>query len=192
MTFMNMLNQIKLMASTMSKYWNDKFSADELVNEAWISSLRHNFTDAPLIMRRAKLDMMDYIRRQVGREYFYNKNGKVARKTPVPKHFTNQDGGCDKYGDEPSGHHRNNSIFDGRYMDNNLLRLENNELLAKLILSEPTEQQLDAITLYYFNNKSLKEIGVMRGKSESRICAVIKDGIKRCTEKAVKMELVEI
>jgi len=181
-TFIGMLDSIRSMAYGLTKKWGHRFSVDELVNEAWIRSLRHDFYDAPLIMRRAKLNMIDYVREQIGRNYFYRHGEKIARIKPIPKHITNID----------SDENNVSSVLDGKYEDKNLLRLENCEILMKLILNKSSQKNLDAIMLYYFEEKTFKEISIMRKRSASYIFDLVHGGLEKYREEIQQMDLIEV
>lgn len=165
MTFVDMIDKIQAMACNMCKKWDHRFAVDELVNEAWIGSLSSETEDAPLIMMRAKFDMIDYIRSHVGR------TNKVK---PIPKFLTNYDSPADNqdYG-------RRNSFFDGEYEDKNLLSLENEELLG-MILKSPTGRQLSIMKLYYFEAMTMNDVGEELGIGESSVSNRIKNGIQNC------------
>jgi RNA polymerase sigma factor FliA len=64
---------------------------------------------------------------------------------------------------------------------------EKQELVARQIEKLPDNERL-AITLYYYEEMNLKEIGVVLGISESRVCQLhvqaidhIRRGIKKCS-----------
>lgn len=181
MIFIDMIKPIQAMACGIAKHWNYKFDVDELVNEAWIRSLRYDFSDVPLIMRRAKMDMIDYIRKQMGR-----------RKYNL-KFITNADEVLCIADNERHGDHylSGRSIFDVPHEDKNLLGMEQKELI-KLLLTNPTPQQLAIMFHYYFDEMTLKETARLIGKSEPRISCVVRDGLERCREGAQKLELGDV
>lgn len=193
MTFVGMIGKIQAMAYGIAKQWGDKFAVNELVNEAWIGSLRSSHTDAPLIMRAAQCDMMDYIRTHTGRksryEGLYDKRYNRMVKKMTPQLITNVDARHDdKY------EHRNwNSFFDSEFFngaacDKNLKKLENNELI-ELLLSTTTTVNATAMIHYYLEEKSLIETGEAMGKSSTHVCNILKKGRKRCKEVVDILEL---
>lgn len=181
-TFIEILDSIQAMAYGLTRQWGNRFSVDELVNEAWIRSLRQNFYDAPLIMRRAKLNMIDYAREQIGRNYFYRYGEKITRVKLIPKHITNVD----------SDECNSGSVLDGKYEDKNLLRLENCEILTQLIFNESNQKYLDSIMLYYFEEKTFKEIAVIRNRSTYYIHNLVHKGIEKYQEELQQMDLMTV
>jgi RNA polymerase sigma factor (sigma-70 family) len=175
MTFVDKIKDIQAMACNITKLWGGRFSVDELVNEAWIRNLRYNFSDAPLIMRRAYMDMIDYIRQQVGRNKFISHGKCRTRVKPIPKHITGME-----FVTNGRGKECHSTLFDIPYKDKNLLRLENNEILLKLLLSQPTTRQLQVMIAYFFEEKYLREIAKLLGRSECNLSKLIKKGIERC------------
>lgn len=159
--------------------FSSPFQPDELVNEAWIASLEINLQLESYIKNRARWDMLDYIKKQIGRNYIIK-----GEFVPRNKFITNMD-----YQTECGGRF---NIFDQSVEDTKLLELENEELLIKLLLKEPTEQQLRAIFYRYFEERQLKEIGQIMGYEESMICKILKKGVMKCQEKLKEMELVRI
>lgn len=181
MTFMGMIGSIQAMAYGVAKQWGNRFAVDELVNEAWIKSLRNCHTDPPLIMRAAKLDMIDYIRTHVGRKY-NTRNGKKVGGIFKPKYHTNlMDGGRD-------GWAHPNTYFDGEYYDKNFKNLENDELIESL-LSATTTKRATAMIYFYIKGNSLVETGLLLGKSDTNICNLLTKGRADCKEKLVCMKL---
>ncbi len=186
MTFVGMIGKIQAMACGIAKQWGDKFAVNELVNEAWVESLRNSHTDPPLIMRAAQCDMMDYIRTHVGRKY-YVRNGKKVGGIFKPKYMTNLDTDSDnKY-----EHMRGNSFFDRRgysYLDKNLKKLENKELI-ELLLSTTTTRNATAMVHYYLEEHNMKEAAALMGIKECTMSSVLKKGRKRCKEVVDILEL---
>lgn len=195
-----MIDSIEIMAKGMSANWDGYFAPNELVNEAWIRSLKSKVFSPALIIRRAKLDMIDYIRRQMGREYLYvdgkkirkgvtSVDGKEIKKGIIrPKYYTG-------FHDLPSrvyglhGHYDN--IFDRPIEDKGLLRLEDTELIVKLLLDHTTTQRAEAMLHYYLEEHDLKEAGVLMEIKECTISTVLKKGRADCHRILEVMQLVE-
>ena len=183
--FVDMINEIQSIAKKMSYNWSGYFVTDELVNEAWIRSLRSTNLSAPaLIIKRAKYDMVDYIREKMGREYIYV-DGKKVKKRGIEifkqKHYT--------------GFHRDDgelthfdSIFDRPVEDKNFLSLENKELID-ILLEELTEKQLRSISLYYFEEKTYKETSEVMNNKECSSFKLVKKGLNRCKKKLEEMNI---
>ena len=188
-TFVDILPKIQAMAHNLCKKWGDKFQTDELVNEAWMRGRKTGFTDAPLIMRRAKFDIQDYIRHVIGREVFMVNGEKRERVHKIPRMITNIDSYKDS-ADDHTGH--GTGLLDGEYVDHGLERLENDEIITKLVLSEPDEKKIEVVRLYYLEEMMLKEIGEKLGHGEPHICNTLKKGLSICREKAKRMELIEV
>ncbi len=182
MTFVGMIGSIRAMAIGLAKQYGEIFAADELVNEAWMESLRNCHTDPPLIMRAAKMDMLDYIRTHIGRKYYF-RNGKRIGGIWKPQYITNIDAGRD----EEMAH--SNSYFDGEQCDDNLKNLENDELID-VLLSATTTRRATALIYYYLGDNNLVETGAILGKSECHICSMIKQGKKDCRKALEHMELI--
>jgi len=173
--FEELLEPITRVAHKIAKNWGGRFEPNELVNEAWLTCGDFYHPDPPIVVNRAKFDMLSYIKSQT-RDISIK---KVRRKRP--KLLTNVDvsGGVDD-GHEDSYLERKNP-----WEDPGLLRLENNELLWKLLLQEPTKRQLKAIFHYYFEERSLKETGEILGIKECTTCTTIKRGIQKCQESSL-------
>jgi len=190
-TFIDMLSKIQEMAYGLCKKWRFRFSVNELVNEAWIKSLEENHTSAPLIMMAAKLDMIDYIRTQVGRENVdksQDKKCKYYRKKGRIKFFTN----CELKDDENI--HADN-ILDVSYIDKNFMVMENNEIIEKLLsLYTPSQKHTNAMTYYYLHSKSLVQTGEMIGLRDTTVCNLLKKSIIECKTaiKCMDLEYAEI
>ena len=122
--------------------------------------------------------MLDDMREQIGRDRMVK--GEFVLSV---KFFTNMDR-------REENKHLN--IFDRPVENTRLLELENEELLIKLLLKEPTKQQLRAIFHRYFEERQMKEVGEVMGYSESTISKIIKEGIMKCQEKLKEMELVRL
>lgn len=183
-----MIDSIEIMAKGMSANWDGYFAPNELVNEAWIRSLKSKVFAPALIMRRAKLDMIDYIRRQMGREYLYVDGKKIRKGIIKPKHYTGfHDLPHRAYGLQ--GHYDN--IFDRPIKDNGLFRLENTELIVKLLLDHTTTQRAEAMLHYYLEEHNLKEAGALMGIKECTISTVLKKGRADCHRILEVMQLVE-
>ena len=137
--FEKLIPEITRIARKISIFWNNKFEINELVNEAWIKGIHFNSTDIPLILRRAKFDMIDYIRRQTGRIKECDKKGKEYKSKYTvkykPRYITNIG-----YVEDS-----NNNLLDGEHYNVDLLKLENDELIIKLLLEEPIKKQLESI-----------------------------------------------
>lgn len=191
--FEKLIPEITKIAKRMSSFWNNKFETNELISEAWIKGRNLNFTNTPVILRRAKFDMIGYIREQTGRIKLCDKKGhkskyKVKYK---PKYITNIGYEEDSYG-----------VLDGNYIDTNLLGLENKELI-NILLEEISETEKIVIEKYFLEEKSLKEIGramnrirCSRGKhikrdglSFSTISNIKKRGLNNCRIKLKEMEV---
>jgi len=181
--FEEVLPAITAVASHLSYVWQRKFEVDELVNEAWIRGSDVKQADAPLLVSRAKLDMIDYIRHQLGRVGTYLYKGQVKHKKPHPVYITNLDSEAQEEFNHP------NSFFDGEKTDKNLEHLENEELLMKLLLHEPSPEQLASIFYHYFEEMTLREVGGILNRSESNICQLVKKGLDSCREKLAVMEI---
>ena len=125
-TFIDILDNIKGCAVNIAKRYDFKFEPDELVNEAWIRNhlAEQEYIDPPLVMRRAKLDMYDYLRSQTcKRQSWVVKGIKKERKHIRPKVFTNS-----SLGDNNGEHELH--LFDKPFVDKSLLRLENDNLTS--------------------------------------------------------------
>jgi len=181
MTFVEMMDSIRAMAYGLTKTWKNKFVVDELVNEAWIQSLKNNYTDPPLIMRAAKFDMIDYIRTHVGKESYYT-NGKKQPAMFKPRYTTN----CTM--DKEEGWEHPNTFFDGEYYDKNFKNLENSELI-QMLLSFTTTKRATAMIHCYLEEKSLIETGALMGLRDTTVCNILKEGREDCNDEVVRMEL---
>ena len=179
--FEELIPEITNIAKGLSSFWSNKFEANELVNEAWIKRKRLKSTDIPLILRRAKFDMIDYIRIQEGRLQSFDKDGEKIKKYK-PKHmtnivFTNNDNEEQKA-----------NIFDRPIEDKNFLSLENKELID-ILLEELTEKQLKSISLYYLKGKTFKEAAEVMGNKECSSFRLVKKGLNRCRRKLETMNI---
>ena len=195
--FEKLVPEITNIAKGLSSFWNNKFEVNELVNEAWIKRKRLKSTDIPLILRRAKFDMIDYIRCQEGRLQSFDKNGEaVERRKYKPKHITNI-----VFTDDDNEEHKS-LIFDSPVEDNNLLSLENKELID-ILLEETTDREETVIRKYFLEEKSLKEVGEEMGRlrcqmgsslkrsglSDVRISILKKSGLEKCRRKLKTMNI---
>ena len=200
--FVDMINEIQSIAKKMSYNWSGYFVTDELVNEAWIRSLRSTNLSAPaLIIKRAKYDMVDYIREKMGREYIYvdGKKVKKVKKRGIEifkqKHYTGfhrEDGELTHF----------DSIFDRPVEDKNFLSLENKELID-ILLEETTDREETIIRKYFLEEKSLKEVGEEVGRlrcrmgsslkrnglSDARVSLIKKTGLEKCRRKLETMNI---
>jgi len=179
MNFVDMLPKIQAMASNMCKKYDGKFAVDELVNEAWLGSLRNEHKDAPLIMRAAQLDILDYIRSHLGRKEnkgLYDKRCKHAVKRGVPNFITNVDDNNNEY---THGY----SWLDGRYVDRSFIDIDNRELI-QLLLKKTTAQTAESMIHYYLNDNSLVEAGKKMHLSDSTICTILRRGREELKAKA--------
>lgn len=186
--FIDVIDAIESAAKKMSFQWGGYFAPNELVNEAWIKSLKSNLFTPALIVRRAKFDMIEYIREQMGREYAYVDGRKVKRvkKRGIEifkqKHYT----GFHSREDGTFTHY--DSIFDKPVIDKGLFRLENNELI-RLLLSATATSSATAMIHYYLWDKNLIGTGVAMAKSGSHVCTLLKRGRTRCNEVVKELEL---
>lgn len=175
-----MIEDIRAMARNLSIRWDNQFDVDELVNEAWMRSLKDNISDTPLIMRRAKFDIIDYIRQEVGKEQV-KENGKIKYKTRKRNRFvTNIDSSISNR----LTHH----FFDREYDDPNLLTLENNEIIT-LVLSEQNEKHKKLIKEYFLNEKTFSQIAEETHTTKGYVCQLVHSGIKKCNEQIKTMEI---
>jgi len=184
-SFIDMLTEISVIANGMSLNWDKLFATDELVNEAWIRSLKTNDYIPSYILRRARFNMIEYIREMMGREYLYvdGKKIKKKKKNMKPKHITGFQS------DQEDTH--DNGFFDRPVEDRGLLSLENKEIL-QLILAEPTKKQLDAILMYYFSPHDMKTTGKILGCAECTVHGRIAHGFHKARKSPKGMELVEL
>lgn len=186
--FIDVIVAIESTAKKMSFQWGGYFAPNELVNEAWIKSLKSNLFAPALIVRRAKFDMIEYIREQMGREYAYVDGKKVKRvkKRGIEifkqKHYT----GFHSREDGTFTHY--DSIFDKPVIDKNLLKLENKELID-LLLSTTTTRNAIAMVHYYLEDHNMKSAAAMMGITEGTMSFVLKKGRKRCKEVVDILEL---
>ncbi len=191
--FENLVPEITNIAKGLSSFWNNKFEVNELVNEAWIKRKRLKSTDIPLILRRAKFDMIDYIRCQEGRLQSIDENGKKRYK---PKHITNIVFIDDNNEEQKA------FIFDRPVEDKSFLSLENKELID-ILLEETTDREETVIRKYFLEEKSLKEVGKemsrlrcrmgsslkRNGLSDVRISLIKKAGLEKCRRKLETMNI---
>ncbi len=191
--FVDVLPSIQGYATNLAKYWEYRFQPDELVNEAWLQRARtkKKHIDAPLIMRRAKLDMLDYIRKQEGREYLWYNGKKQKNRHMRPKFFTNCDEGTGF--DHAYGQQHNDSFLEvlSPSEDKSLLELENNELV-RLLLSATTTKVAAAMIHYYLDEKNLVETGAKIGHRDTTVCNLLKEGRKLCYDRVRKLDLVGV
>lgn len=184
MNFIEMLPQIRYVAAKMCKKWGNIFAVDELVNEAWIKSIDKNHIDAPLIIKTAKCDMVDYIRMSIGRNNYISK--KTGNVTSRPKHVTNYD----SYWQDNSTieNTRGNSIFDGEFTDPGFDEIDNKELID-IILSKVTYRKAVAMVNYYLEEHNLVTSGEIMGISNSHFCNILKSGRAEFLKAVGEMEL---
>jgi len=168
--FEDMIEEIQVIAKIIITRFGDQFDVNELVNEAWLKGRNYSFLTENNIRKRAKWDMLDYIRKQEGRDdpYFYK--GKKVERKPKIKLLTNA---------EIQEKERIINLFDKPVKDENLLKLENEELLVKL-LATTNPKETKAMFHYYKKGELMKEIGEAMNLNESRISILIKKGIGKC------------
>ncbi len=164
--FVDIIDDIRFSAKKIVSTWENRFAEDELINEAWIRGCNVNRPTKHQVKRRAIWDMKDYVRREVGRE---------GLKKKRPLFLTNVDS-------EQAEDERKISILDKEFIDENLIRFENEEVLIKALLKSPSKKQLRAIYYYYFEGNVIKEVGKIMGISECSVFNYIKNGIERCRE----------
>jgi len=177
--FEELIPEITRMAKNMTRLWDNKFETNELVNEAWIRRRKLNSIDIPLVLRRARFDMIDYIRKEVGR-------------SDRPKYLTNI----------YNGKENENNFFDVKYIDKNLSGLENEELI-NFLLNDISDREETVIRKFFLDGKRLKEIGneierldcpnksfrKEKGVDFSRISSIKRSGLLKCKEKLREMEI---
>jgi len=184
MTFTNMLPEIQAMAANMCKGWGNKFEVNELVNEAWMRSSTKEIIDAPLIMRAAYCDMLDYIRNNVGREHYYVKGEK--KKSPHRfKLVSNYDSDHDDC--RSSSEYKNPySIFDGEKYEEGYASIDNKELIS-VLLSNVSTKKATAIVHYYLEDKNLVETGTLMKRSNCTISTMLKQARTELVEAAANI-----
>jgi RNA polymerase sigma factor (sigma-70 family) len=144
------------------KFNNQVFLVDELINEAWIRGIKSNRQTKSEFVQRAYWDMKDYVREIIGREESKNKL----------RFLTNQH--TDEKGQELS-------TFDKCVDNEDIKRIDNRELLGNL-LKVSGEDNRRLINSYYFEEKSLKEIGKENNRAESTTCTRLKKAINEIQE----------
>ena len=182
--FVKLLKNIRYIANNLSSYWDNKFQPDELISEAWIRGLKCRHSDAPIIIQRARYDMQDYIKDQVGRQYVW-KNGKKQKKKQEnlrPNFYTGDY--INRYGKHVH--------VDKCVEDKNLLKLENRELIIHLLLNKTATKRSRAMICYYLKERNLKQTGKLMNFNKSTICQLLKQGREDCKEAIEKMDLIDV
>ena len=167
--FEDIIEELKPIAKNLSIKCNKVLEPDELINEAWIKSTISKRSTKKQIKIRAVWDMRDHIRNVIGGK---GRTKKFKLITNVGKTLK-----------------KTNIFFDRETIDNNLKRLEDKELLIKLLMSCPTKRQLEAIKLCYFEGKTIKEAGNILGTNSPTISKLLSAGRKKCKE---QLELMDI
>lgn len=180
-TFVEMIKNIQGLAHNICQYWGHRFDVDELVNEAWMRSKDRDHTDPPLIMRAAKMDMIDYIRKVVGRKSYYLKGKKIPATKRI-NFITN----CDSFKEEEgnNGH----SILEKVYHDKSFDEVDNKELIS-VILSKLFSRQAEIIVNYYLEERNLTESSEMIGVGQSRGSTFLKQSRKECLDILKQLDL---
>jgi hypothetical protein len=128
---------IRSIASYLSYRYHHRFDTDELINEAWIQNHELNLPSKYQVLKRTRWNMMDYMRKEDGRDILIN-----GEKVPRPKPITNIDTFFPLSEDEEG-----NSVLDGYYIDHDLKVAENKEFLHSLFSKLLTSEQRQAISL---------------------------------------------
>jgi RNA polymerase sigma factor (sigma-70 family) len=174
--FEDIILELKQTAGKFISLWNGRFDIDELVNEAWIRCpFKEEKVDIALILKAAKLDMLDYIRDQIGRDkhYFGGKCKSVKYKKPLL--ITNIDSPSDSFG----FYAHKETILDKEIIDKNLEKLEIEDEILKFIGTIGSSKRRDIIINYFLNEMTLKEVGCKIGISESRVCTLMKKTLEK-------------
>lgn len=178
--FLDVLPQIKKVAKRMNRLWFNKFEVNELVNEAWIRGKKYKNADAAFLVRRANLDMIDYIRECMGRQKYFINGEWVERKNKIPYFHTNIDSfsSCGK-----NEHSHTENILHAPTEDKNLLRFEHKELIVKALDGLSSSLSVMTVIKYYLEQKNLKQVGEEMGLSESTVSKRVKKSIRECQER---------
>ena len=167
--FEEIKNILYKQAHRIQKIFPNRCELDELVNEVWIKGDIQKLTNCKYISRRAFFDMMDYIRKQYGRNVM--RNNVIKNR---PKEDTNMHG----FGHSPNEHESYDffeTIKDHRRGD--VSRIEDKDQV-KYILSCLPEIESKVLRKYYLEELTLKEIGKKFKLSESRISAIRKEALQ--------------
>ena len=180
--FKDAIKELREVASKISDIWGQLFEIDELVNEAWIRCpFKDEGVDIALLLRTAKLDMLDYIRSQLGRKKYY-RNGEVKNGTNKrPFLITNLQYLNDNEKIKENPHYT--TVLDKGEKDKDLDRIEKKEELLKFLMHVPSKKHRNALMLYYLEEKPLAEVAGIVGKAESTALAWIKKALQSCKEK---------
>ncbi len=180
--FMDAIETIRQVAVKLHRVSNGEFEIDELVSEAWLKSSKKGHEDKPLTVKRAKLDMIDYIRSTIGRKE-YESVLSSNRRYRTSRMITNWsvDWGAkeDKYS---VAYFKWDRYAEATY------DIDNKELIDKLLqgLKEKERAILTGVHLY---GKTLKEAGEGIGIKPPYAYQLIKESREKCLRKAVKMGL---
>ena len=176
--FEDALKDLKNIAYKVANKWGKEFSVDELVNEAWLANgNKGKEVDLLLLLRTARLDMIDYVRTRVGR--------KILKKKK-PKYFTNVDCSADE-----GRYAHSDSFFDIHccIVNEGIKEVDDKELVEYL-LQATTPKQEQVLRKYFLEQKSLIEVGKELGNRDTRICNLKKMGLEKCREKFKEMDMV--
>jgi RNA polymerase sigma factor (sigma-70 family) len=179
--FDKLAEEIQQIASYFSYRYHYRFEKDELINELWLKDHELDLPSKHKIIKRIKWNMMDYIRKENGRDIFID-----GKKVPRPKLITNIETFFPIEGEEEE----ENSVLDTLVVDKSLESFEDHQLLCRLFQECLAEQEREIISLYYFYYLTMKQVGDKIGVHESTISSIIKKAIQKCQEKLTEECLV--
>lgn len=180
--FTQLLPELREIAKNLCKFYRNQFVIDELINEAWIrSDFKEEKADIALILRSAKLDMIDYIRCCVGRDFYFIKGERIKNNKRRQLYLTNIDW-------ENNIH--SNFLLEQEYQDRALRNLEDKEIALRFLNSIESEKQKEATILFFFGEYTYKEVGEMLKKHESSVFKLVKLGLEQCKNSELFQECV--
>jgi len=180
-SFKEALPQLRALANKIVERWGDEFEVDELVNEAWIlSEHKDEAIDLPLLLRTVHLDMIDYVRKRIGRKQL---------KAKRPKYITNTTD-SDSQRDNPENGHQNDFLSSYFSIADNWNEEFENRDLIEFLLSVTPPKQTEVLRKYFLEQKSLIEVGKELGLADSSICNLKKAGLEICREELERMEIL--
>lgn len=186
-TFEELETDIIIIAHSLRKQYNNKFETEELVNEVWISGKYLNMKEKGLARQRAKWDMMEYIRRQVGRDIW-----KDYTRISRPKFLTNFTHKKTLHGYLNEDNIFAEDIFERMpNREHGVNNIDNKDLLNYLY-SFLTKKDMEAISYCYMDELTMVEASKLIGIGSSAMSLRIKKVLKTCNEVVCGLELNDV
>lgn len=185
--FEELETDIAIIAHMLCKQYCYRFDVHELINEAWVSGKYLNMRTKGLARQRAKWDMMDYIRNQVGRDIY--KNYKRVVKPKFITNFTQREYIPNCLTDD---YVFREDIFDKISSRECCIEIIDNKDLLKHFFSFLNQKDIEVISYYYMNELVMREISEKIGIGKSSVCVRLKKAIKKCRDVADELVANEV